>query len=189
MDTRSALIAAATRLFARHGYDAVGVREVVEAVGVSKPSLYHHFGSKLGLLDAVLADGREALTTTLAEAAFYNRGDLSGSLRRILDALLAFVEDRPDYWRLLSTLSVSPPEHEAFAPANAIRDAQIALLEALFIAAAADHGNMRGRHRRYAASFLALIHSVVARRMAGDPAPDATDRADIVHQFSHGIYS
>jgi len=189
MDTRAALIAAATRLFARHGYDAVGVREVVEAVGVSKPSLYHHFGSKLGLLNAALEDGREALTTALADAAAYKRGDLTGRLNRGLDALLAFAEERPDYFRLLSTLSVSAPEHEAFAPANAIREAQLAVFEALFIAAAADHGNMRGRHRRYALTFLALIHGVVARRLAGEPAPDAAERRDIIHQFSHGIYS
>jgi TetR/AcrR family transcriptional repressor for divergent bdcA len=39
------------RLFARHGYDGVGVAELSEALGVNPPSLYAAFGSKRGLFE------------------------------------------------------------------------------------------------------------------------------------------
>ena len=44
----------AARLFADRGYDATSVREIVEAAGVTKPTLYYHFGSKQGLAEALL---------------------------------------------------------------------------------------------------------------------------------------
>jgi AcrR family transcriptional regulator len=53
-DTRESLIKQAARLFAERGYDAVSVREIVEAAGVTKPALYYYFGNKEGLARAVL---------------------------------------------------------------------------------------------------------------------------------------
>lgn len=61
-DTRSAMMKQAARLFAERGYDAVSVREVVEAAGVTKPALYYHFASKEGLARALVDD-------------FYHRAD------------------------------------------------------------------------------------------------------------------
>jgi AcrR family transcriptional regulator len=39
----------AAKLFASRGYDATSIREIVEAAGVAKPTLYYYFGSKEGL--------------------------------------------------------------------------------------------------------------------------------------------
>ena len=47
-DNRAKILACAMQLFAARGYDAVGVQEIVDAVGIAKPTLYHFFGSKAG---------------------------------------------------------------------------------------------------------------------------------------------
>ena len=51
---RERLIAAATRLFCRYGVNSVGVDAIVEAAGTAKTTLYKLFGSKDGLVEAVL---------------------------------------------------------------------------------------------------------------------------------------
>lgn len=54
LDTRSAVLREAAALFAAQGYDAVSVREIVAAAGVTKPALYYYFGSKEGVAKAVV---------------------------------------------------------------------------------------------------------------------------------------
>jgi AcrR family transcriptional regulator len=56
---RERLIEAATRLFCRYGANSVGVDAIVAAAGTAKMTLYKLFGSKEGLVEAVLeSEGR-----------------------------------------------------------------------------------------------------------------------------------
>jgi AcrR family transcriptional regulator len=65
---RDRLLQAATRLFCRFGIHAVGVDTIVEAAGTAKTTLYNAFGSKDGLVEAVLEqEGRVWRTWFLAE--------------------------------------------------------------------------------------------------------------------------
>jgi AcrR family transcriptional regulator len=50
------LLAAAAEEFARHGSRGARVAEIVRRAGVNERMIYHHFGSKDGLYQAVLAD-------------------------------------------------------------------------------------------------------------------------------------
>jgi AcrR family transcriptional regulator len=54
MAARDKLLDAASALFYEDGIGATGVDDVVRAAGVSKPTLYAHFGSKAELVAAVL---------------------------------------------------------------------------------------------------------------------------------------
>lgn len=49
MDNKELILKSALDLFYAKGYDAVGVQEIVDKAGISKPTLYYYFGSKLGL--------------------------------------------------------------------------------------------------------------------------------------------
>ncbi len=69
---RERLLAAATELFCRKGINAIGVDTIVAKAGVAKSTLYKLFGSKEGLVEAVLkAEGdawRAWFTSAVAEA-------------------------------------------------------------------------------------------------------------------------
>ncbi|MBP1635679.1 MAG: transcriptional regulator, TetR family [Acidobacteria bacterium] len=67
--TRSRLLAAAVQVFNKKGYSAASVREIVELASVTKPALYYHFGSKEGVLLAILQEGLEEFRQTAARAA------------------------------------------------------------------------------------------------------------------------
>lgn len=53
-DTRSRLLDAAERLFAEEGFAAVGLRVITATAGANLAAVNYHFGSKEGLLKAVL---------------------------------------------------------------------------------------------------------------------------------------
>lgn len=67
---RERILLEATKLFGQHGYNATSVREVVEAAGVTKPTLYYYFASK------------EALFREAVQAQF-------AGLELLVDAVLA----------------------------------------------------------------------------------------------------
>jgi AcrR family transcriptional regulator len=81
--SREKILDTAEALFARHGYDGTGLREVARRSGLSKSALFHHFPSKLELYAAVL----ERILGDLCEAVARLPQD-DGALAR----LRAFVE-------------------------------------------------------------------------------------------------
>jgi AcrR family transcriptional regulator len=67
--TRSQLIAVATRMFAANGYEGTSIEAVLQEAGVSRGALYHHFGSKEALFEAVVEDLEAKLGEETAAAA------------------------------------------------------------------------------------------------------------------------
>jgi AcrR family transcriptional regulator len=58
---RERILAEATRLFVASGYNGISMREIAEAVGVSKAGLYYHFKDKQDLFLAILADNLSSI--------------------------------------------------------------------------------------------------------------------------------
>jgi len=187
-DNRSKLLACALRLFVSKGYDGVGVQEIVEAAGVTKPTLYHYFGSKLGLLETVLAEGVSDLEERLSQACDY-RHDLPRTLTDIARAYFEFAKGHREVYRLLLSLWFAPLESEAYRTVVRHHERQFALVEKVFVAAAADHGNTRGRHKAYAATFTGMLHHYIGLALHGHTRLDEVLLQQAVHQFQHGIYS
>lgn len=178
----------AIELFAARGYAAVGVQEIAQAAGVTKPTLYHHFGNKLGLLQALLQERFAAMTARIAEAAAY-RGDLTAALEAVVAAYFAAADADARFYRLLLLLWFCPADSEERGASSHLFQFQQALLERLFQDAARDHGNMKGRHQVFAATFLGMINTYIGIRLNGYLRLDRKVAARAVHQFMHGILS
>jgi AcrR family transcriptional regulator len=54
-ETRAKLLAAGRKAFAEHGYDAASMDHFTANVGLTRGALYHHFGDKRGLFQAVVS--------------------------------------------------------------------------------------------------------------------------------------
>ncbi|HEV7770020.1 MAG TPA: helix-turn-helix domain-containing protein [Solirubrobacterales bacterium] len=65
--TRGALLSAARRLFGKRGYAEVGTEEIVRAAGLTRGALYHHFGGKQDLLEAVYEEIEAEMTQQVAK--------------------------------------------------------------------------------------------------------------------------
>ena len=52
--TLEKIVVTAARLFVEKGYEQTSVQDILDATGLSKGGLYHHFKSKEQILDAVM---------------------------------------------------------------------------------------------------------------------------------------
>jgi AcrR family transcriptional regulator len=97
---RIKILAAATRVFARKGFDGASMSGIAAAAGVTKPVLYDHFESKDSLFETLLHSIRDEL---LAKGNVIGKSAASEDVRfrEAVDAFFTFVEERPDAARLL----------------------------------------------------------------------------------------
>lgn len=95
------LLDAAQRLFIENGYQGTSIEDLATAAGVTRPIIYHHYGSKDGIYLACLRRARADLDQRLSAAAGDGSDDLRQRLRRGIDAYFSFVQHDRASWSLL----------------------------------------------------------------------------------------
>jgi AcrR family transcriptional regulator len=91
--TRAAILEAAAPVLYERGLDGIGVAELCTRLGVSKETLYRHFGTKDGLVRAMLEARSERVTRWLAEAVAAAGQDPADQLAAVFDALQQWYDD------------------------------------------------------------------------------------------------
>jgi AcrR family transcriptional regulator len=119
----------AARLFAQRGYDATSVREIVEAAGVAKPTLYYYFRSKEGLAQALLTVPLSNLVGTLRQIVTAV-DDPVRCLEEVIDAQYNFCRDDPDRGRFIYALLFGPHGAEVASELEPFRDSLMSWTEA-----------------------------------------------------------
>ncbi len=99
MDTRERILAVATELLAEKGPTATSTRAICSAAGVTAPTLYHHFGTKDRLFEAVVADGFRRFVEGKAEATAGE--DALENLRAGFDQYVAFALANPSFYSVV----------------------------------------------------------------------------------------
>ncbi|WP_328644561.1 TetR/AcrR family transcriptional regulator [Amycolatopsis sp. NBC_00348] len=116
--TRDRLLLAAGQLLHEADGGAVSTRAICERAGVQAPTLYHHFGSKQGLLDAVVNYG-----FTQYVQAPETGGDPVARIREGWDRHVAYGLENPAFYVLLYG------QIEPGVPCNLTSSAEAMLLE------------------------------------------------------------
>jgi AcrR family transcriptional regulator len=98
--SRDKILDVAEALFARRGFAGVGMREVAEAAGLGKSSLFHHFRSKVQLYLAVLERVLERIEVQL-RPALQLAGPAADRLDRWVDSLVDALAGHPAAARVL----------------------------------------------------------------------------------------
>ena len=185
-DSSQIILDAACELFALKGYGNSAVQEVCERAGLTKPSLYYKFGSKAGLLEALIAQRGGPLREAITAAAEY-RHDFPGTLAGILASALDFARKNALFFRLHRTLANAPPESEAHTIHLPFDREIAARYEALFVQSAAEFGNMRGKEALYAVLFRNAVSSAVFAELNGQLTIDDAAAGKIIHSFIYGV--
>jgi TetR/AcrR family transcriptional regulator len=182
------ILQTACQLFSEFGYDGVGVQQIVEKAGLTKPTLYHYFGSKQGLLEAILVFNLVPFEDQLNENLNYH-GDIQTSLRNILDSYLDFAYQNSRFFLLWMALRLSPLQsipYQAIFPFS--QKHQAAFLH-FFQNVSLQHGNMRGHELVLANSFQGLVFNFATLSLQDEFEFNLPRKNQIIHQFMHGIFS
>ncbi|MEU3269260.1 TetR/AcrR family transcriptional regulator [Saccharomonospora sp. NPDC006951] len=154
-DTRSRLLDAAAELIAADPGEDFSLRKVCEAVGVKMPTLYHFFGSKQGLIEAVIERGFDMYLEQ--KGSTESTGDPIQDIRAGWDAHVAFGLANPGFYTLMYG-KVRP----GYSPAAQARPSEI--LRSL-TRRAADQGRLVVPSEQAAAHILVTNIGVTLRQI------------------------
>jgi AcrR family transcriptional regulator len=107
--TRNRLLRAAVHVFDRKGYAAASVREIVELANVTKPALYYHFGSKEGVIVAILQEGAREFRLAV-ERVVESPGTTRDRLFELYDAINALFAENVPVVRVAHAIFHGPAE-------------------------------------------------------------------------------
>lgn len=99
-EQRERILAAATRVFAKHGYRETDVQEVADLAGVGKASVYRRFASKVDLFRAACVQGVDAMQRSV-QAAMAAADTPLQRVRAGVTAYLVYWDANPDVVELL----------------------------------------------------------------------------------------
>ncbi len=110
VSTRSSdrILQRALFLFSEKGYDATSVREICEAAGVTKPTLYHFYGSKEGVYRAIVEGALERFRSTMI-GALAGGGSIRERLVRMAHSYIEATRGEPDLARFIMALIHNSP--------------------------------------------------------------------------------
>ncbi|HEV8338795.1 MAG TPA: TetR/AcrR family transcriptional regulator [bacterium] len=165
ISSRSAIVAAATRLFARRGFAETSMRQIAEAAGVSKAAIYHHFRDKDRLYRSLLEEAIESLTAAMKRVL--DDGPAAAALARAVALHLQFAAGGADLVRVLVAEELRADPRKRF-------------------------GNVVARHRE---EELAIFQTVLERGIARgefkpvDPVLSAQALSAVIHVLDVGMLS
>jgi TetR/AcrR family transcriptional regulator len=108
--TRRRLLQAAIKLFAKQGFHAVSVDEIVDLAKVNKRMVYHYFGSKDALFEAALVEVYGRIESIEFHAVELGRSPTE-KLARLLESYFEFLDEEPEFTRLLQWENLEKGRH------------------------------------------------------------------------------
>jgi AcrR family transcriptional regulator len=146
-------------LFYEKGYDAVGVQEIVDTAGITKPTMYYYFKSKQGLLECLLEEQGNKMLARIHDA-LQMEGEFSQVLKAFVQSYVQIaLENKEFYLMLVSLLFSSARDNEAFKAAQPYISRLFYMLEAFFGRFAEEHTGLRGREEYCSISFTGIINT------------------------------
>jgi AcrR family transcriptional regulator len=167
VETRDRILAAAARVFSRHGYAAGTTNRIAAEAGLSVGSLYQYFPNKDAVLVALVrrhaAAGADAVASAVDAARRLPPDDVAGRVGLVVDAFVAVHADDPALHQVLFEQAPRPPE--LLAELHALEDTAVAVATDLLGDGLAGAGaDPSVAARMVVTTVESLVHRLVATR-------------------------
>jgi AcrR family transcriptional regulator len=169
---RERLCMAAERLFAEHGPQGVGMRQLAAALGVSPMTAYRYFKDKDDILAAVRANSFDRFSNAL-EAALASSSDCRVQAAAVGEAYFRFALENAASYKLMFDFD---QPNEAHYPDLVRATARAKSTMVDYVRRLTEGGVIEGDVDLMAHVFWATIHGIVVLHLAGKlPGPVAVD--------------
>ena len=175
-DSQRAILEAGLRLIDQVGAHRFSIRGVTGLCGFSAPTIYHHFGDKRGLLDALLEEQFRPLLSQLKGVG--GQVDPVDDMRDCLRLFIRFGLDHPEYYKLLA-----PRVGDEQRPLPVLEDAY-GMIETPLLELQASGRVPAGDHHAIIQSLWALAHGIITLDQMH---PDADWSVDVVEVALNSI--
>jgi AcrR family transcriptional regulator len=190
--TRQTILDAADRLLVESASeDAVSIRAVADAVGLTPPSIYRHFTDKSHLLFEVCAAHFDRLDREVVAPVVASEPDPVEALRQIAHAYVRFGLDDPEHYRIMF-MGHADHTPEQYDDHQILATGCFGSVVAV-VGSAMEAGRLRaidGGPLMAAYVLWSGVHGIVATKVAKPnmPGPDPQDLVEaLVDTYLHGL--
>lgn len=111
LDRRTEIIWMAVKFFSDRGYNGTGLKDIAEALHMTRPALYYYFKDKDELLSAVIAEAASDSLKHSFSRAVPGEGDAAEVLyTRLKDRVAYFLGEKLPLYRMLSSERYALPQ-------------------------------------------------------------------------------
>lgn len=195
INSKEELLECALTLFSEKGYESTGINEIVQMVGVTKPTLYYFFQSKEGIFGEILNRYYKKFNTILEKNTVYvsnaevYENDVLPALLRIADAYFSFARENKKFYMMILSLVFAPPNTKTAALTKPYDTEQYEILTRFFQKVSETHKNIKGKEQLCACNFVAMLNANIGFWHRGFGEIGKQKAELIVNQFMHGIFS
>ena len=169
VDFRERLCDAAEKLFADHGLEAVTMRQLAQALGVSPMTPYRYFADKDAILAAVRARAFDRHGAAL-EAAYTNtKGDNRAKSRATAEAYVRFALDHPEAYRLMFDIDQPTARQYPELVRASLRSHNTMTMH---LRAMMDAGEFKGDPEAVGHLYWSALHGPIMLHLSGMLSPD-----------------
>lgn len=186
MENKDLITENAIKLFSLKGYEAVGVQELCEVSGITKPTLYYYFKSKAGVLEHIVNTKGEELLLKIKSALTYNHDFIKG-LTDVLKAEINFALENKAFFDLHCTLLNSPENSEQRIIYSKTMSEIQKSFDHFFSASCNEFGNMQGKEKLYSKLFHNNVVSTAILIIKGQLKYSEEIIYQIIHSQVYGM--
>lgn len=181
-NTKAELRSKARRLFARHGYEGVSMRDIAGSVGIRQSAIYNHFPSKQHLLVDLMSSHMERVLDAMRQALGRIDGPPAAKLEAFARFHVTYHIDHPDdvFLAYMELRSLEAPGRDQIA---VLRNAYEAVLRDILDEGCATGSFAVGNTAIVARGILAMLTGVTVWYRVGGP----LDRETVAETYVQAV--
>lgn len=190
MNKKEEIMEKALQLFAYEGYESIGVAKIVSEASVTKPTLYHYFGNKEGLLNSIYEYYFAKLLKRLTEVSAYEQ-DVIKTMEDMTTAYIGFAKEYSLFFVLANHLRQGPLKSESHLIVKPYHDQEHEFITALIYDISNHHTNLKGHEEFLVMNYMNLVNGYIEIHIRNNDLNKIDHQAinKLTKQFLYGIFS